>query len=70
MQQWQELKDLMRAAGAVLRADVAQADGRSRGFGSVLFESAESSQRAVSMFNGYDYNGRILKVRRFAQSLD
>ena len=42
----------MRAAGAVLRAEVAQADGRSRGFGSVLFESAESSQRAVAMFNG------------------
>ncbi|KAM0748178.1 hypothetical protein T439DRAFT_276529, partial [Meredithblackwellia eburnea MCA 4105] len=61
--QWQELKDLMRGAGSVLRADIAQGpDGRSRGFGSVLFSTAQDAERAVQMFNGYDYNGRALKV--------
>ncbi|BGO91174.1 hypothetical protein JCM10020v2_002825 [Rhodotorula toruloides] len=61
--QWQELKDLMRGAGNVLRADIAQGpDGRSRGFGSVLFASQGDAERAVGMFNGYEFNGRALKV--------
>ncbi|GJN89000.1 hypothetical protein Rhopal_001971-T1 [Rhodotorula paludigena] len=61
--QWQELKDLMRGAGSVLRADIAQGpDGRSRGFGSVLFGTSQDAERAVSMFNGFEFNGRTLKV--------
>ncbi|KZT00518.1 uncharacterized protein LAESUDRAFT_732245 [Laetiporus sulphureus 93-53] len=61
--QWQDLKDLFRQAGAVSRADVALgADGRSRGFGTVSFSNEADAERAVRMFNGYDYNGRPLKV--------
>lgn len=61
--QWQELKDLMRGAGNVLRADIAQGpDGRSRGFGSVLFATPQDAERAVALFNGYEFNGRMLKV--------
>jgi hypothetical protein len=46
-----------------LRADVALGpDGRSRGFGTVVYAKEADATRAVSMFNGYDYNGRILKV--------
>ncbi|BGP47756.1 hypothetical protein JCM10450v2_003621 [Rhodotorula kratochvilovae] len=61
--QWQELKDLMRGAGSVLRADIAQGpDGRSRGFGSVLFATPQDAERAVQMFNGHEFNGRTLKV--------
>ncbi|GAA5956600.1 hypothetical protein JCM21900_003616 [Sporobolomyces salmonicolor] len=61
--QWQELKDLMRGAGSVLRADIAQGpDGRSRGFGSVLFATPQDAERAVHLFNGYDFQGRTLKV--------
>jgi len=61
--QWQELKDLFRGAGAVARADIAQGpDGRSRGFGNVVFQNAIDAERAVHMFNGYDYHGRALKV--------
>ncbi|KAI5480433.1 RNA-binding domain-containing protein [Pseudohyphozyma bogoriensis] len=37
-------------------------DGRSRGFGSVLFGNSQDAERAVQMYNGYDYNGRALKV--------
>lgn len=62
--QWQELKDLMRGAGSVLRADIAQGpDGRSRGFGSVLFATSQDAERAVTLFNGHEFNGRTLKVR-------
>ncbi|GAA5884087.1 hypothetical protein JCM16303_005910 [Sporobolomyces ruberrimus] len=61
--QWQELKDLMRGAGSVLRADIAQGpDGRSRGFGSVLFATSIDAERAVQLFNGHEFQGRTLKV--------
>lgn len=61
--QWQDLKDLFRAAGNIQRADVAlNADGRSRGFGTVLFASPEDAQTAVRLYHGYEYCGRALKV--------
>lgn len=61
--QWQDLKDLFRGAGQILRADVSLGpDGRSRGFGTVLFGTPEDAMNAVRLFNGYDFQGRILKV--------
>lgn len=61
--QWQDLKDLFRQAGTIIRADVALGpDGRSRGFGTVIFAIEADAERAVKMFNGYEYNGRALKV--------
>lgn len=69
--QWQDLKDLFRQAGTVVRADVALGpDGRSRGFGTVIFASEVDAERARKIFNGYEYNGRILKVHvdKFTQS--
>lgn len=68
--QWQDLKDLFRNAGNILRADVALGpDNRSRGFGTVLFATPEDAQNAMNIYNGYEYNGRILKVHfdKFAQ---
>ncbi|PWN91775.1 RNA-binding domain-containing protein, partial [Acaromyces ingoldii] len=51
--QWQDLKDLFRAAGDIQRADVALGpDGRSRGFGTVLFATAEDAQNAVRIYHG------------------
>ncbi|KAF8652334.1 hypothetical protein AX16_004440 [Volvariella volvacea WC 439] len=61
--QWQDLKDLFRQAGTILRADVALSpEGRSRGFGTVAFATEVDAERAVRMFHGFEYNGRILKV--------
>lgn len=61
--QWQDLKDLFRAAGNIQRADVAlNAEGRSRGFGTVLFASPEDAQNAVRLYHGYEFSGRTLKV--------
>lgn len=61
---WQDLKDLFRRAGTVLRADVSLSpDNRSRGYGTVLLASAEDAGRAVDMFNGFSWQGRILEVR-------
>ncbi|KAF9578482.1 hypothetical protein BGW38_005690, partial [Lunasporangiospora selenospora] len=61
--QWQDLKDLFRKAGPVLRADVALGfDGRSRGFGSVLFVNPEDAKKAIETFDNYEFQGRNLRV--------
>ncbi|KAH8829300.1 RNA-binding domain-containing protein [Flagelloscypha sp. PMI_526] len=60
--QWQDLKDLFRQAGTIIRADVALGvDGRSRGFGTVVFASEADAEHAVKIFDGYEFNGRKLK---------
>ncbi|RIA97359.1 hypothetical protein C1645_707212 [Glomus cerebriforme] len=61
--QWQDLKDLFRNAGNIIRADVStNFDGRSRGFGTVLFATPEDARNAVGMYNGYEFQGRTLRV--------
>ena len=43
-------------------------DGRPKGSGVVAFETAEDACNAISQFNGYEWQGRLLEVRedRFA----
>ncbi|KAF9363949.1 hypothetical protein BGX34_002929 [Mortierella sp. NVP85] len=61
--QWQDLKDLFRKAGTVVRADVVLGyDGRSRGFGSVQFATPEDASNAINMFDNFNYKGRLLRV--------
>lgn len=62
--QWQDLKDLLRPAGRVQRTEVSMSsDGRSRGWGTALFVSAEEALNAVAMFNNKEVEGRTVKVR-------
>ena len=64
------LIDLARE-GAVIRADIhVGPDGRPKGSGIVVFESANDARNAIQQFNGYDWQGRPLEVRedRFAGS--
>lgn len=45
---------MFRQAGTIIRADVALGqDGRSRGFGTVVFATEQDAERAVQLFNGY-----------------
>ncbi|KAJ3288061.1 hypothetical protein HK104_008346 [Borealophlyctis nickersoniae] len=77
---WQDLKDLFRQAGNVIRADVLEGpDKRSKGSGTVVFESPHEVQSAIrrgtvdnvyfgfllglAMFDGYEWHGRRLEVR-------
>lgn len=61
--QWQELKDLLRPAGLIIRADVASSsDGRPRGFGTALFGAVQDAARAVHLFNGRELGGRRIRV--------
>lgn len=69
--QWQDLKDLFRNSGRIIRADVVlNFEGRSRGFGTVLFSSHEDAKKAIEKFNGYEYDNRTLRVHfdKFAAS--
>lgn len=51
--QWQDLKDLFRTSGNVIRADIGtQSDGKSRGFGTVVFSTEAEAEEAVHTFNG------------------
>ncbi|XP_073251535.1 myelin expression factor 2-like [Porites lutea] len=61
---WQDLKDKFKGAGRVVRADImTESSGRSKGCGTVLFETSEDAAHAISMFNGTMVDGRELDVR-------
>ncbi|KAI1785974.1 RNA-binding domain-containing protein [Ganoderma leucocontextum] len=61
---WQDLKDLFRSAGNIIRADInIGADGRPKGSGTVIFETAKDAVQAISMYNGFEWYGRTLEVR-------
>jgi RNA recognition motif-containing protein len=58
------LKDLLRPAGRILRADIALApDGRSKGWGTAVFATPQEAQNAIDTFDGWEVDGRIIKVR-------
>ena len=58
------LKDHFAQAGNVVSATIIRFrdSGRSKGFGFVEFDSEESAQKAIEMFNGQDHMGRKLVV--------
>ncbi|BGP55276.1 hypothetical protein JCM8202_000649 [Rhodotorula sphaerocarpa] len=61
---WQDLKDLFRAAGQIIRADVKMApDGTHTGVGTVVYETPADAQNAIAMYNGFDFQGSVLEVR-------
>ncbi|MDD3531785.1 MAG: RNA-binding protein [Candidatus Shapirobacteria bacterium] len=59
-----QLKDFFAEAGEVVDSVVItdRATGRSKGFGFVEFAEEEQAQKAVSLFNGKDFDGRTIKV--------
>ncbi|KAK9898698.1 RNA-binding domain-containing protein [Cystobasidium minutum MCA 4210] len=62
---WQDLKDLFRAAGEVVRADINidHSTGISKGTGVVVMSSKSEADAAIAMFNGYEFDGGRLDVR-------
>eukprot|EP00903_Cladosiphon_okamuranus_P012206 g11448.t1 len=62
--QWQDLKDHMRNAGSVIRADVIVGlDGRSKGLGTVEFSKPYEAKNAISQLAGTELMGRPINVR-------
>jgi len=61
---WQKLKDTFRGAGKVIHADInLDSDHKSKGFGTVQFETATDAINAVSMFHGQILCDRAMSVR-------
>ena len=47
---WQDLKDLFKPFGGLLQADLVMGqDGRSRGWGTVNFETQEDAEKAIKV---------------------
>lgn len=62
---WQDLKDLFGEVGPIIRADILMGpDGRSKGMGTVCFESEESANKAIETMNDYDLEGRTIHVSK------
>lgn len=48
--EWQDLKDLAKQYGDAIKADIARrSDGKSRGFGTIVFKTAEDAQNAIQV---------------------
>lgn len=61
---WQDLKDLCRAAGPVVRADVmSNPDGSSKGYGIVAFATQHDAAQAIAMLNGRVVEGRVITCK-------
>lgn len=58
------LSDLFAEAGSVESAKVItdRDSGRSKGFGFVEYVNDDDAQNAISKFDGYDLDGRAIKV--------
>lgn len=60
---WQQLKDVFREVGPVLRADVAvDRLGKSLGRGTVFFEKLTDAEEAVRVLNGAFFNTNRVRV--------
>jgi cold-inducible RNA-binding protein len=60
----EELQQAFSQAGSVVEAVVMmdKMTGRSRGFGFVTMASQEDADKAIEMFNGKDFGGRVIVV--------
>jgi RNA recognition motif-containing protein len=60
---WQDLKDIFRTAGTIVRADVVMLpNGKSKGQGTVLFDTKAAAQAAIEMFDNSEVQGRKIVV--------
>jgi RNA recognition motif-containing protein len=70
---WQDLKDLFRTAGSIVRADInIGVDGRPKGSGTVVFETPKDAQQAISaslkFFNRFLFSSSPGTMLTFSQA--
>ncbi|XP_038078931.1 myelin expression factor 2-like [Patiria miniata] len=69
--EWRELKDIFRIAGEVTHCDImTDARGKSKGSGTVTFESILEAVNAISMFDNQSLYNRKLIVRMDQAKID
>ena len=60
---WQQLKDIFKEFGTVLRADIAvDRVGKSLGYGVIVFEDVKEANSAIASLNGAWMNDREIRV--------
>ncbi|XP_016141255.1 myelin expression factor 2 [Sinocyclocheilus grahami] len=60
---WQKLKEKFSYCGQVMYAEIKMENGKSKGCGTVRFDSPESAEKACRMMNGTQINGREVDIR-------
>uniref|UniRef100_A0A3B1JXU5 Heterogeneous nuclear ribonucleoprotein M n=1 Tax=Astyanax mexicanus TaxID=7994 RepID=A0A3B1JXU5_ASTMX len=60
---WQKLKEKFGHCGQVMFAEIKMENGKSKGCGTVRFDSPESAEKACRLMNGTKINGREVDVR-------
>ncbi|KAL1007556.1 hypothetical protein UPYG_G00088320 [Umbra pygmaea] len=60
---WQKLKEKFSVCGQVMFAEIKMDGGKSKGCGTVRFDSPETANKACRMMNGTKINGREVDVR-------
>ncbi|XP_063782127.1 myelin expression factor 2 isoform X1 [Pseudophryne corroboree] len=60
---WQKLKEKFMQCGRVMFAEIKMENGKSKGCGTVRFDSPETAEKACRLMNGIKINGREIDVR-------
>ncbi|KAM9313464.1 myelin expression factor 2 [Gastrophryne carolinensis] len=60
---WQKLKEKFNQCGRVMFAEIKMENGKSKGCGTVRFDSPETAEKACRLMNGIKINGREIDVR-------
>ncbi|XP_036910463.1 myelin expression factor 2 isoform X4 [Sturnira hondurensis] len=60
---WQKLKEKFSQCGHVMFAEIKMENGKSKGCGTVRFDSPESAEKACRTMNGIKISGREIDVR-------
>ncbi|XP_061078520.1 myelin expression factor 2-like isoform X2 [Conger conger] len=60
---WQKLKENFSHCGQVMFAEIKMENGKSKGCGTVRFDTPESAEQACRLMNGTKINGREVDVR-------
>ncbi|KAK9470048.1 uncharacterized protein V1510DRAFT_303230 [Dipodascopsis tothii] len=62
--QWRDLKEFIRPAGLINRIEIiSNNEGQSKGFAIVIFAAEEDALKAIELYNGAEFEGRVLTVR-------
>ncbi|XP_073424554.1 myelin expression factor 2 [Dendrobates tinctorius] len=60
---WQKLKEKFSQCGRVLFAEIKTENGKSKGCGTVRYDSPETAEKSCRLMNGIKINGREIDVR-------
>ncbi|CAJ1948625.1 unnamed protein product [Cylindrotheca closterium] len=60
---WQDLKDVFKKVGQVEHVEIAEHEGKSKGWGTVQFLTSAQAQRAIDQLDGTELQSRKMQVK-------